>query len=180
MTKLQRASLSSVSFLICCGLAGCNIHDNTINIPNATINATTDASASAVAPSQSVPITVVVQNVYLIDPAATPPADHVNDAGHLQIYLDNVDTTPLLITAETMFSVTIPPATPPGPHNLVCRFHKHDGTPTTTEVNVAITVTASVGADGGVDVVTSVDANVNTGGAGGTATGAGGAAGAGG
>jgi hypothetical protein len=61
---------------------------------------------------------------------------------------------------------------------LICRVHKHDGTPTTTEVNVAITVSASVGADGGVDFTTSVDANVTTGAGGAAATtGAGGAGG---
>lgn len=159
------------------GLApGCNIHDNTINIPNAMIKATTDASATNVMPAATVPIAVTVQNVYLIDPGMTPPPEHVNDAGHLIVYLDEVDTMPLLITAQTNFNVTIPPATKPGPHKLICRFHKHDGTPTTTKVEVAITVAVSVGADGGVDVVTSVDANVSTNGTGGSTgqTGAGG------
>jgi len=158
--------------------SSCNIHDNTINIPNATINATTDASASSVAPTQTVPVTVTVQNVYLVDPAVAPPPEHVNDAGHIQVYLDDFDTQPLLITAETMFNVTIPAATKPGPHELKCRVHKHDGTPTSTEMDVSITVIATIGADGGVDVVTSVDANVGAAGAGvGGSTGEGGVGG---
>ncbi|HEY4185818.1 MAG TPA: hypothetical protein VGP07_12170 [Polyangia bacterium] len=179
-SSTRTTNIAALFLLLGVGTA-CNVHDNTINIPNATINATANADVTAVVPAQTVPITVTVQNVYLVAPDATPPPEHINDAGYLQIYLDDVDTTPLLITADVTFSVTIPPATKPGPHNLICRFHKHDGTPTSTEVNVAINVAASVGADGGVDVVTSVDANVTTGGVGGSTTaGAGGAAGTGG
>ena len=181
MIKLQHINLAGLSLAICCGVTACNVHDNTINIPNATINATADANSTTVAPTQTVPVTVVVQNVYLVDPAVTPPAEHVDDAGHLQIYLDDFNNPPLLITWESMFTVTIPPETKAGSHKLVCRVHKHDGTPTSTVVNVAITVTASVDADGGGDVVTTVDANAGTGGAGGSTTGAGGStAGAGG
>ena len=160
--------------------AGCNIHDNTINIPNAQINATTDVSASNVMPAAMVPVTVTVQNVFLVEPSATPPPEHVKDAGHLVVYLDDVDSMPLLTTAQTNFSVTIPAETKPGPHKLVCQFHKHDGTPTTTKVEVAINVAVSVGADGGVDVITSVDANVSTSGSGGSGGGPAGAGGAGG
>lgn len=176
-TLTRVTSLSAILFLA--GATACNVHDNTINIPNATINATADATANDVAPTQQVAITVTAQNVYLIDPSQTPPPDHVNDAGHIQVYLDDVDTQPLLITAQTMFSVTIPAGTKAGAHNLICRFHKHDGTPTSTEVNVAITVSASVGADGGVSAT--VDASVTTTtGAGGATTVTTGAAGAGG
>jgi len=157
--------------------AGCNIHDNTINIPNAQINATTDVSAD-VMPAATVPIAVTVQNVYLIAPEATPPPEHEKDAGHIVVYLDDVDSPALLTTAMTNFSVTIPAETKPGPHKLVCQFHKHDGTPTTTKVEVAINVAVSVGADGGVDVITSVDANVTTTGSGGSGGGPAGAAGA--
>jgi len=174
MKTLTRITTLSAAVLFLAGTTACNVHDNTINIPNATINATADANASNVSPTQQVAITVTTQNVYLIDPSATPPPEHVNDAGHIQVYLDDVDSPPLLITAQAMFNVTIPAGTKPGPHNLICRFHKHDGTPTSTEVNVAITVAASVGADGGVDVNATVDASVT--GAGGTA-GAGGAGG---
>jgi len=184
MKKLESlVGAVGLSVALCCG-AACNIHDNTINIPNATINATTDASATNVAPAQAVPITITTSNVFLIDPAETPPPEHVNDAGHIVVYLDDVDTTPLMITAMTNISVTIPPATKPGPHKLICRFHKHDGTPigmpTTTKFEVSITVTATTDGDGGVDIVTSVDANVTDAAMVDVTTGAGGAAGAGG
>src|SRR4051812_44799114 len=91
--------------------AGCNVHDNPINIPNAQINATTDVSASNVMPAATVPIAVTVQNVFLIDQSATPPPEHAKDAGHLVVYLDDVDSMPLLTTAQTNFSVTIPAET---------------------------------------------------------------------
>jgi hypothetical protein len=158
---LRVLGLGSLALGVVTG-AACNVHDNTINIPNASINATANTDVTNVAPNQSVPITVTVQNVFLVDPNTAPPADHTTDAGYLQIYLDDVNTTPLLITAQATFNVTIPPATPPGGHKLICRVYKHDGTPTSTEVNVDITVTATAGADGGVDVVVSVDANTTT------------------
>jgi len=181
-TLTRLTSLSATLFLLA-GATACNVHDNTINIPNATINATADANATSnVAVNQMVAVTITATNVFLIDPSATPPPEHVNDAGHIQVYLDNTDSQPILITAQTMFNVTVPPGTSSGPHKLLCRFHKHDGTPTTTVATVDITVAASVGADGGVDVSVGVDASVTTttGGAGatGTTTGAGGTTGA--
>jgi len=181
MKTLTRLTSVSATVLFLAGATACNVHDNTINIPNATINATADANASNVSATQQVAITVTAQNVYLVDPAATPPPDHVADAGHFVVYLDDVDSTALLTTAQTMFNVTIPAGTSPGPHKLLCRFHKHDGTPTTTVATVDITVAASVGADGGVDVSVGVDASVTTttgaGGTTGTTTGAAGAGG---
>jgi len=182
MKTLTRVTSLSAMVLLVAGGTACNVHDNTITIPNATINATADANATAVAPAQQVTVTVTTANLYLIAPDATPPPEHVNDAAQINVYLDSTDTPPLLVTAEAMFNVTIPSTCPAGPHKLICRVHKHDGTPdgtpTSTEQTVDITVTASVGADGGVDVTTSVDANVTTGAGGAPATtGAGGAGG---
>ena len=172
MKTLTRVTSLSATILFLAGATACNVHDNTITIPNATINATADANATSnVAVMQQVAVTVTATNVYLIDPAETPPPEHMNDAGHINVYLDDVDSTPLLITAQAMFNVTIPAGTSAGPHKLLCRFHKHDGTPTSTVATVDITVAASVGADGGVDVTVGVDASVPT------TTGAAGAAG---
>ena len=51
----------AVVLTVACGVAACNIHDNTITIPNATINANTDASATTGAPAtQPVPVSVTV------------------------------------------------------------------------------------------------------------------------
>jgi hypothetical protein len=132
---------------LCVGSAACtaNIHDNTVSIPNANVSFKTDVDANTITPGEAVPLTMTASGVFLVDPAATPPAEHVADAGHFQIYLDNHDSDPLLITAQLQASVTIPPATPPGGHKLICEVFKHDGTPTTTSFEVNITVTVATG-----------------------------------
>jgi hypothetical protein len=130
------------------GSFACNIHDNTLNatavIPNATLNVTADTDVNNVMPSQAVPLTVAVTNVFLVDPMATPPPEHEMDAGHLEFHLDDEMTPPLLVTAQTEVQVPIPAETKPGPHKIICRLHKHDGTPTTTVFEVQITVKVSV------------------------------------
>jgi hypothetical protein len=158
-TALQTTSVMAV---VGCLTIGCSadIHDNTITIPNWTINATTSVDVDNVMPDQSVPIAVTVsQAVFLVPPDVMPPPEHVADAGHIQIYLDDVAKPPLVITAEVNVMVTIPAQTPPGKHKLICRVHKHDGTPTSTKQEIAITVkaTVTIAPDGG----TSVDANVS-------------------
>jgi uncharacterized membrane protein YgcG len=154
--------------------AACNIHGNTINatanIPNAMLSLVTDTDVNNVTPAQAVPMTVSVQNVYLLDPSATVPAGHETDAGYLEFHLDDETTMPLLVTAQTNVSVTIPPATPPGPHKIICRVHKHDGEATMTEFELDIVVKATV---------TTTTTTTGSGGAGG-AGGASGVAGAGG
>lgn len=150
MTKLNSMSvgllaLAAVPF-------ACNVHDNTINatanIPNATLNVTADADVNTVMPSQSVPMTVMVTNVTLVEPTATPPAGHEMDAGHLEFHLDDENTPPLLVTAQTQVQVPIPADTKPGPHKIMCRLHKHDGEPTVTRFEVEITVKVTVTTSG--------------------------------
>lgn len=132
------------------GSAACtaNIHDNTVNITDPKLTFSTSADTTNITPGQAVPVTMAAQNIFLVDPAATPPAEHVNDAGYFQIYLDDESTTPILITALVNVSVTIPPATKAGSHKLICRIHKHDGTATAAvqEFSFAVKVTASVDA----------------------------------
>jgi hypothetical protein len=143
--------------LSCAGLgitsAGCNadihdntadVHDNTANIDDAQVEMSTDADPDNVQPGQTVPVTVVAQDVFLISPSATPPSDQTAVAGHLQVYFDDMSTTPLLVTAEKSFSVTIPADAPMGDHKLICRVHKHDGTPTQATFELDIKVTAKV------------------------------------
>ena len=159
MTKLNFVSIGLLA--LATGLLACNIHDNTINatanIPNATLNVTADTDVNNVMPSQMVPMTVTVTNVTLVEPTATPPAGHEMDAGHLEFHLDDETTPPLLVTAQTQVQVPIPADTKAGPHKIICRLHKHDGTPTVTEFEVEITVTVSVtvtgagGTGGGTD-----------------------------
>jgi hypothetical protein len=121
-----------------------DVHDNTVNI-NATLNVTAQGDVDHVTPGSSVALTLNASNVYLIAPDQTPPPEHASDAGHIQIYLDDFNSAPILITAQVNVSVTVAQGTPEGHHKLRCRVHKHDGTPTTTESDVDITVTASVG-----------------------------------
>ncbi len=125
-----------------------NIHDNTVNVTDPKLTFNTSADVTNITPGQAVPVTLSAQNIFLVDPATTPPAGHVDDAGHFQIYLDDESTAPILITAQVNVSVTIPAATKPGSHKLICRIHKHDGTETAAvqEFSFTVKVTASVDA----------------------------------
>ena len=118
MTKLNSMSLGLLALAV--GPLACNVHDNTINatanIPNATLNLTADTDVNNVMPSQAVPMTVMVTNVTLVEPTATPPAGHDMDAGHFEFHLDDETTPPLLVTAQTEVQVPIPAETKAGPH----------------------------------------------------------------
>ena len=145
--NISRASLGFLA--LAAGAFACNVHDNTINIPNAMLNVTADVDVQNVEPGQSVPMSVNVQNVYLVEPTVTPPPEHANDACHLKFFLDDESTPPLLVTAQTNVSVMIPPQTPPGHHKVICRVHKHDDTPTSTKFELDINVKATVTVGGG-------------------------------
>jgi uncharacterized membrane protein YgcG len=181
LTKLNLVSLGLLALAV--GPFACNIHDNTINatavIPNATLNVTADTDVNDIMPSQSVPMTVTVTNVTLVEPTATPPVGHEMDAGHFEFHLDDETTPALLVTAETHVQVPIPAETKAGPHKIMCRLHKHDGTPTVTEFEVEITVKVTVTTSGaaGTSGGTGVGGAAGSPGAGGAA-GGGGAAGA--
>jgi hypothetical protein len=142
--------------LLACGAvdAACNIHGNTINatanVPNARLNVTANTDVKNVMASQRLPLTVDAQNLFLVDPNETPPPEHAADAVFLEFHLDVETDTPLLVTAETSVTVTIPAGTPPGPHKIICRVHKHDdGSPTNVSFDLAINVTLHVSVDGG-------------------------------
>jgi hypothetical protein len=158
IASLVTVSLGACALSLGMGVAGCEIHDNTINIPDATLNVSTDADKENVMPMQTIPVMVQVNNVYLIEPGMTPPVEHTLDAGHIKIYLDDESTPPLLVTAQTNVSVTIPANTAPGRHKLICRVHKHDGTKTDTkfDLDINVKVSASTNADGGTSVEVSI------------------------
>jgi uncharacterized membrane protein YgcG len=170
-TILLKLNPMSVGLLaLVAGPFACNVHDNTINatatIPNATLNVSADTDVNTIMPSQSVPMTVTVTNVTLVEPTATPLAGHEMDAGYFEFHVDDETMPAVLVTAQTQVQVPIPADTKEGPHKIICRLHKHDGTPTVTkfEVNITVKVSVTVGGVGGM-----------SGGTGGT--GAGGAAG---
>ena len=126
-------------------LAACSadIHDNAVNI-NATVSIMSSIDLKNVQPGEAMPVHVAVSNVYLVEPNVTPPPEHVSDAAYLQFYLDSTDSQPILVTAQVDVTVTIPASEPDGDHKLLCRVHKHDGTPTTSVSEIDFTVHASV------------------------------------
>lgn len=127
-----------------------DIHDNTFegNVTIDDVNLDMEVNGQfdldSVEPGDRIPIEVYPTNIYLVEPDQTPPPDKVALAGHLQVYLDSFDNPPLLVTAKTEFEVTIPQNTPPGHHDLKCRAHKHDGTPTTESIEIGFTITATI------------------------------------
>jgi hypothetical protein len=149
---------SLMNLLMVAGLAcfapmmGCtaDIHGNNItanfDLDHANINASSSSDTNDVKEGSSVAVNVTVDSqVYLIAPDQTPPPDKVDVAAHFQIYLDDENSAPILVTASTNVTVTVPASTPPGPHKLFCRLHHHDGRPTQSQTTINITVTASVG-----------------------------------
>src|SRR5262249_47794757 len=93
-----------------------------------------------VTPGETIPMRVEAQNVYLVDPHDNPPPLHVEDAGHFQVYLDDLNSEPLVVTAKTTIDVKVPEDTKAGKHKLYCRVHKHDGAPTKAIFEIEITV----------------------------------------
>ncbi len=125
-------------------LAGCtaNVHDNTVTIPNASVRMSTTADTSHVHQGEAIPVTVSVSNVYLVDPGTQPPADHTDDAGDLAFFIDDDSGSPILVTAQTNVSITIPHDESEGGHKLICQVRKHDGTPTNVSFSMNFTVVA--------------------------------------
>jgi len=121
-----------------------DVHDNNANIDDAQVEISTSVDTGNVQPSQSVPLTIVAEDVFLIAPGSEPPPDRVMVAGHFQIYFDSMSSEPVLVTAEKSVSVTIPADATPGEHKLICRVHRHDGTPTQATFELSLTVTAAV------------------------------------
>ena len=151
-----------VAVLECAGLGamGCEanvpIHDNTADVHDNEVNADIDADfdfdvqsdvdVNDVEPGDSVSVTMNASGVVLVDPAGQPSAEDSSRAAHFKIFLDNADSTPLVVTASASVSVTIPQGTPPGDHKLICRMFKHDGSPLgkTREVSIKVQASASV------------------------------------
>jgi|HubBroStandDraft_6_1064221.scaffolds.fasta_scaffold227446_2 hypothetical protein len=132
----------------CIAIAGCSadIHGNSVGVDvNATVMATTSVNVSDVQAGQAIPVQVAVSNVTLVDPNTAPPST-VTNAAYLQFYIDSTSNQPVLVTAQTSVSITVPASEPAGPHKLLCQVYKHDGTPTTstTEIDFTVMATASV------------------------------------
>jgi hypothetical protein len=153
-----------VAVLGCAGLGlgamGCEanvpIHDNTADVHDNEVNADVDANfdfdvqsdvnVDNVEPGDSVIVTMNATGVVLVEPDGKPSSADSSRAAHFKIFLDNVDSAPLLVTASASASVTIPQGTPPGDHKLICRMFKHDGSPLgkTREISIKVQASASV------------------------------------
>jgi hypothetical protein len=140
-----------------CALAGgslapmactANVHDNTINVKDPKVEFNTDVDVENVQTGQAIPVHIEAENVYPVAPDLAVPPGHGADAGYFQIYLDDADSDPLLVTAQTNVSVTIPKETEEGDHTLICRVHKHDGTATSAKFEIKIHVKAEISTGG--------------------------------
>ena len=136
------------------GLSGCtadihdntaDVHDNNANIDDAEVEIQSTSDMDNVQPGQAVHLDIKAQDVFLIDPASTPPPDRVKVAGHFEIFLDSTSGTSLLVTAEESVEVMIPASTPAGKHKLLCQVDKHDGTATKATSELDLTVVAKTG-----------------------------------
>jgi hypothetical protein len=125
-------------------VAGCtaDVHDNEITIKDPKVTFNTDVDVDRVEQGATMPIDIDVSNVDLVPPDQKPSPDVVNTAAYLVFFFDSFDSQPLLITAETHVEITIPLDAKPGPHKVLCRVNKHDGTPTEATFELDITVIA--------------------------------------
>ena len=143
-------ALVGVTPLVACTA---DIHDNqvegTINLDDINVDMTTDIDVDNVQQGTSMPVNVSVPDtVYLVEPSATVPAEKTEVAAHFQVYIDNVDDPPVSVTASTHIEVKIGDNVPEGDHKLICRLHKHDGTPTESKFELSFKVKAKVSTGG--------------------------------
>jgi hypothetical protein len=144
--KSARVCACACLAALAAALGACGDETHASSAPAVTV--TTTANLEDVRPAESVPMTIEARNLNLVDPTATPPPDQAAVASHFEIHLDDEAGAPLLVTAATDVVVPIPRETPAGPHQIIGRVHKHDGTPTEVTFDLHITVEdASAAAD---------------------------------
>ena len=145
---MKRLIVRSLFAFACSGstLVACtaDVHDNQLTVEDPQIAISTTANVNDVHAGQSVAVKIDATNVFPVAPDKTPPPEHVHDAVFFKIFLDDADSTELVVTAAVSVNVTIPAATPPGPHKLICKTFSHDGEDTDSDSTIDITVTASV------------------------------------
>ena len=154
---LIAAVLGCASF----GAMGCEanvpIHDNTTDVHDNDVNADIDADfefdvesdVDEVEPGDSITVNMNATGVVLVDPGDEPSAEESDRAAHFKIFLDDVNSSPLIVTASASVSVTLPQSVPAGDHKLICRMFRHDGSALGQTREVSITVKASASVTGG-------------------------------
>jgi hypothetical protein len=128
----------------------CGGHGTANDLPNATLDLTTDADIDNVIAPADVPITATVTGVFLVDPNDTPPPEHAADAGYLVFHLDDEARPALLVTSATRVLVPISANTLVGHHDIICRIYRHDGTATHTDEKLTIAVKTTLTTPGDV------------------------------
>jgi len=126
-----------------CNLSACtaDVHGNTINI-DAQLTFQTDVSQD-VPPGGSVPVTMNATGVVLVEPNAQPAAADVDKACFFKVFMDDENSEPLLVTAQTHVQIKISEKATAGKHQLICRLFKHDGTATNVKQTVTVNVSGS-------------------------------------
>ena len=119
-----------------------DVQDALLAIQNPEVSISTTADVNDVQAGQSIPLNIEAKNVFPVEPDLTPPPEHVHDAVFFKIYLDDVDSQELVVTAAVSFNVTIPESTSLGPHELICKTFSHDGEDTDSDTSLDINVTA--------------------------------------
>ena len=125
-----------------------DVHDNNVNV-DAKLDFKVDSNADAVEAGKSVSVTMNATGVVLVAPDDEPAAADADRAAYFQVYLDNTDADPIVVTAQATASITIPADTKEGDHKLICRLFKHDGSATDQTKEVSIKVSASASASVG-------------------------------
>lgn len=133
-----------IGSIAACGVwtAGCYDDESSTSVQDATLDVEIDGDMTKVMQGDRIPLHVIVDNVYLTDPAKVPPVDRSTDAGHIRVYLDDVASEPLLVTARTDLEVEIGYTVKPGEHTLKLRVYTHDGAPTSAALDIPIFVNA--------------------------------------
>jgi hypothetical protein len=145
---MTRAGLGFVWALAASSLAACtgDIIDDTAQFPGAFVAISTTLDPPEVNAGTTLPVTATVSGVFLLAPSEVPPVEHRTDAAYLVYTLDDEASTPLLVTAETESVLTIPASTTTGPHTIICRVFRIDGTPSQAFDQLTIGVLIPAGA----------------------------------
>lgn len=165
-TSMMRCALVG-ALATCAALGACtaDIHGNTVNatVPGS-VTITTTADVNDVKPGASVPIHADTNEGAASSSGGSSSggsnvaageggADAASEAGApapaqtqvtvvFQMFIDTVSSTPLIVSPNPDFDVTIPATTSPGKHKLICRLAHSDGTTTDVMSSIDIMVTS--------------------------------------
>jgi hypothetical protein len=141
--SLSVAPLAAIGVVACGSDAPTNVSAE-VGIDDARLELRAAGDLNDVAPNSDLRVTAKTQNVYLVDPSVTPPPDKARVAGHLQFYVDDSSTPPVLVTSRLDVSIRISANLQRGKHQLIGRVHRHDGSPTKAAMAIAFNVATPI------------------------------------